>query len=236
MPLHDKELDLLSKEKNKFKEIGVEVIVSDLKVIEICNDKYKTYKFLKDNQFDSPETFLSLENNISFPAIIKDRYGSASKNIKKVNTFSQLKSEFLSRKSPIIQNYINGEEYGIECFFNNKNEPVSIYCKKKLGMRAGETDKAISVYEEDLLNYIEVVGLKLKAYGPIDFDIIKNESKYYIIDINPRFGGGYPMAHAQGANFTGKIVDMLNGKELKLSYDEYKEGIIMMKDIKVIIK
>lgn len=241
---NDLELPILAKNKNEFSDKGIEVIVSEPEVIDICYDKYKTFVFMKKKGFSTPKTFVSLEESLKeiergdldFPLIKKPRKGSASKGIKKIYNKKELQNEFTHRKDIVIQEFIKGDEYGVDVFNNSELIPVAIFAKKKIKMRTGETDKAISVYDEKLIEVIGDLAKKLGFCGPADIDLIKRDDEYIIMEINPRFGGGYPLAHALGANFPDKIISLINKDTLETNYYKYPDDVLMMKQYEIVIR
>lgn len=240
---NDIELPVLAENKNKFLKEEINAIVSNQKVIDICYDKYKTFLFLKENNFLTPRTFISIlgakkaleAGDVRFPLLIKPRKGSASVGIQKVESEQELQNVFSSARD-IIQEYVIGDEYGVDFFNNAEKIPVAIFAKKKLVMRSGETDKAISVYDKNLIKLIERLAIKMGPYGPMDADLFKRGDDYLIMEINPRFGGGYPLSHALGANFPNMVVSLINKDKLKPSYREYPNNVLMMKQYEIIIK
>ena len=137
----------------------------------------------------------------------------------------------------IIQEFMNGQEYGIDVYVDLISKKViSIFAKKKLVMRAGETDKSISVKDEKLLDMIEEFTAKLDIQGQCDIDVFEKNGKYYISEVNPRFGGGYPHAYECGCNFPKYILSNLQGIENEKVIGKYEEDILMMKCDEVIIK
>lgn len=242
--LNDLELPILAKNKSKFSDKGIEVIVSEPEVIDICYDKYKTFMFLKENGFSTPKTFVSLEialddiekGALEFPLLIKPRKGSASIDIKKTYNMKELQNEFDNRKDIIIQEFIKDDEYGVDVFNNSELIPVAIFAKKKIKMRAGETDKAISVYDENMVEVISDMAKKLGFYGPADIDLFKRDNEYIIMEVNPRFGGGYPLSHTLGANFPDKIISLINNGKLEPKYYRYPDNVLMMKQYEIVIR
>jgi len=242
--LNDIELPILVKNKEKFSKKNIHIVISDPEIIDICYDKYRTYNFLIKNDFSAPKTFISLKKafyeinkgTLKLPVLIKPRYGSASKDISKVNTIAELENEFNKRKNFIIQEFIDGEEYGVDVFNNADFEPVSVFAKKKIKMRAGETDKAISVNDEKIMELVCALSRKLGFYGPADIDIFKRNDGYLVMEINPRFGGGYPLSHALGAGFPEKIISLINKEKIETNYYKYPENILMMKQYEIMIK
>ena len=108
-------------------------------------------------------------------------------------------------------------------------EVVSIFTKKKILMRAGETDKAVSFKDLDLFKLIEKFVLEAGYRGQIDIDIFDIDGKYYISEVNPRFGGGYPHAYESGCNHMQLILNNLNGVVNEKNIGAYDEGVYMMK-------
>ena len=96
-------------------------------------------------------------------------------------------------------------------------------------MRAGETDKAISFKDDKLFDLIEKFALEVGYRGEIDIDIFDIGGKYYIGEVNPRFGGGYPHAYECGCDHMRLILENLKGKPNKKKIGDYQEDIYMMK-------
>ena len=242
--LNDMELPILAQYKNKFIKKGIKLIVSNPRVIDICYDKYTTYKFLKENKFPFPKTFDSLgealeeinAETLKFPLLIKPRKGSASLGIKKVFSKKDLQNKFKKEKYLIIQEFLQGDEYGIDVFSNSNLLPVSIFIKRKIKMRAGETDKAVTVYDIKMIEFIKKLIKKLELYGPGDIDLFKRGNEYIVMEINPRFGGGYPMSHAVGAEFPEKMIKLIDEEPLEPNFMRYPDDVIMMKQYEIVIK
>jgi len=134
----------------------------------------------------------------------------------------------------MIQQYLDGPEFGYDLFADEKFKPISVFCKKKLAMRAGETDKAVSTSEPVLIEF----GLKLlnaiELFGPADVDVILSADGPKLLEINPRFGGGYPCSHIAGADFCRKIVDIRNGQTLAPDIGSCPDGVCMLKQDEII--
>lgn len=238
LSLIDPELSVLAKNKQSFLDIGTTPIVSDYEVVEKSFDKYIFNQFLEENGFNSMkcyidinEFYIDLEKEvIDFPVFVKPYNGSASININKVNSKDELDLLFSKFDNLMIQEYMNGTEYGVDVYIDMiSNEPVSIFIKEKIKMRAGETDKSVSVKDNELLelvkDFVEIASFK----GIIDIDIFKAQDEYYISEVNPRFGGGYPHAYESGVNIPEQIITNLKKEENMLLLNEYEENIYMMK-------
>ncbi len=236
--LIDPEISLISKNIQKFKKLNILPIMSDYKQVEMCFDKYKMYKFLKQNNFNTAKSYIDKkefykdlnENKINFPVFVKPVKGSASININKIESKEQLDVIWNKEDNLLIQEYMNGQEYGVDAYIDMiSNEVVSIFIKKKIKMRAGETDKSISVKNEELFDLIKQFVKKVEFKGIIDIDIFCKDNKFYISEVNPRFGGGYPHAYESGVNVPKMIIKNIENKKNDVQIGEYDEGTIMMK-------
>ena len=96
-------------------------------------------------------------------------------------------------------------------------------------MRAGETDKAVSFKDPKLFELIEKFALEAGYCGQIDIDIFDVNGEYYISEVNPRFGGGYPHAYESGCDHMKLILNNLNGVANEKNIGTYEDGIYMMK-------
>jgi carbamoyl-phosphate synthase large subunit len=245
--LIDPELSLLAKNRRAFIEIGTIPIISDYETVELCFDKFSMYKFLSQigiktvrSYIDKYEFYRDIEAGlINYPAFVKPVKGSASININKVTTEDEIESLFSRFDNLMIQEFMDGTEYGADVYIDMlSSEPVAIFIKEKIKMRAGETDKSVSIKDDKLFDIIRSFVKKAGFRGIIDIDIFKVKGEYYISEVNPRFGGGYPHAYESGVNAPGMIVNNLNGNVNSDVIGQYDEGIYMMKynEVKMIRK
>lgn len=245
--LIDPELSLIAKNKDRFLEIGVKPLISNYDAVELAFDKYAMFKYLNSNGYkcaksyiDKAEFYKDLESGkISFPVFVKPYKGSASININKASSKEEINTLFDVYDDLLIQEFLDGQEIGADVYVDPiSKKVVSIFTKEKLKMRAGETDKARSFKDEKLFDLITDLVEKIGYEYMIDMDIFKVGNDYYISEINPRFGGGYPHAYECGINFPRLIINSMNGKKNKNEIGNYEENIYMMKynEIKIISK
>lgn len=237
LSLIDPELSLLAKNSEKFKEVGVTIIGSPYDVCELSLDKMAMFNWLKDNGYNCARSYISKDKFyedldgglIRFPIFVKPYDGSASMLINKVYTKKQLEFLFEEHEGLMIQEFLDGQEIGADVYIDMiSGEVVSIFTKKKLLMRAGETDKSVSFRDVNLFELIKGFVKKAGFKGQIDIDIFEIDGEYYISEVNPRFGGGYPHAYECGVNNIELILNNLKGNINHYSND-YKENIYMMK-------
>lgn len=247
--LNDLELPILAANRSRFEDCGVKVIVSAPEVIDICFDKYHTARYVESLGLYTPATYVNLNEakaalrggTIHFPIVLKPRWGSGSIGIEFVNSLDELeevyamllmkvKRSILATASQgdeyiLIQQKIEGQEYGMDVMNDLEGNHRAVSVKKKLAMRAGETDKAQTVDIPEIRNIGHILGRNLHHIGNLDVDIFEKDGKYYVLELNPRFGGGFPFSYEAGVNFPGAIIEWLNGNEidenmLRPRYDE----------------
>jgi len=256
IPLFDMDLPILSKNKNRFADIGVTVVVSKNEVIAVCNDKWKTYLFLKEKGFKVPNTYINFEQvlhlieekNLEFPIVLKPRYGMGSIGIFIADNKEELKvfynkvlksiqssylqyGEFEIETCILFQEFISGQEFGLDVI-NDINECYqNTVVKKKLGMRSGETDSAEVVYNDDLKKIGEKISNELNHIGNLDVDVFEKNGEYYVLEMNARFGGGYPFSHMAGVNLPFAIKNWIEGCFETKDYLTEHYNITSFKDI-----
>lgn len=243
--LIDPELSLLAANSEKFAEIGVTVAGSSYELCEKALDKMQMYRFLKDNSFRCAASYSDKAHfdadyksgKIDFPVFVKPVRGSASTAVTKVYDYETL--EFLTSKDAnlMIQEYMSGQEIGADVYIDAiSGEVVSIFTKKKLLMRAGETDKAVSFKDEKLFALIEDFVKKSGYRYMIDMDIFNVGGEYYISEVNPRFGGGFPHAYECGSNHVRYLINNLRGIKNERVIGQYQSDVYMMKynEIKIL--
>lgn len=246
LPLLEDELAFVAKNKSTFLSKSILPIVSGYEVIELCRDKYDFFRHLKQHDFPVLKTFSSLEQfmqcyqrgEIDFPVFMKPVRGCGSVGICKINDMDLLNVLYNhSETAMLIQEFCRGEEFGADIYVDMiSKEPVSIFVKRKIRMRAGETEKSVSVKDEKLCDLIVQAVHTLDLCGPIDMDIFKTGAEYYIMEINPRFGGGYPHAYSCGVNFPKMIFQNIAKKKNENSFNAYEADVYMMKYSEAIVK
>lgn len=246
--LNDLELPILAENKAKFEQIGVKVIVSSPEVIDICFDKYKTAQWTESIGLNATKTYVTLasakdalaKGEIAFPLFMKPRWGSGSIGLETIDDMEELdiyyhilmkkiKKSILATASVgdeyiMIQEKLTGQEFGLDVMNDLEGNNVAVSVKKKLAMRAGETDKAITVDLPEVRQMGATIGRNLKHIGNLDVDIMQRANgDYCVLELNPRFGGGYPFSYEAGVNLPKAILQWLKGEKVdpKILQPEY---------------
>lgn len=245
LSLIDPELSLLAEHKADFESLGVTVIGSSYEACEMSLDKMAMYNWLISHGYKAARSYVDkasfyedIENGtIGYPVFAKPVCGSASIAINKVYDKETLEVLLAHDENLMIQEYLKGQEIGADVYIDMlSGEVVSIFTKKKLVMRAGETDKSVSFKDEKLFSLIKRFVKEAGYRGQIDIDIFDIDGEYYISEVNPRFGGGYPHAYECGCDHMTLIVNNLNGIENKENIGGYDEGVYMMKYNEIMIR
>lgn len=245
--LNDLELPLLSKNKSYLESGGAQVIVSNEKIVSIAMDKWETFRFFQKLNIPTPLSFLSVkealnaitESKIDFPVILKPRWGTGSIGIKQADNAYELglayewlnveiKKSALNdmnsdhvKEAIIIQEKLMGQEYGMDILNDFGGTYYDSFVRKKLAMRSGETDKATSIIEENFSDVGRIIADATEHIGIMDCDFFVVDEKIYFLEMNPRFGGGYPLSHAAGINVPGIYIEWMKGGVDVDKYNNY---------------
>lgn len=237
--LNDLELPILAENKPRFESLGVKVIVSDPNVIDIAFDKYKTAQWVESLGLVAPKTYVRLEDvknalaagEIEFPLFMKPRWGSGSIGLESIADMDELdiyyhlqlkkiKKTILATASVgdeyiMIQEKLTGSEFGLDIMNDLTGKNVAVSVKQKLAMRAGETDKAVTVDLPEVREIGRKIGEALGHIGNLDVDIMQRaDGAYCVLELNPRFGGGFPFSYEAGVNMPKAIIKWIKGEEV----------------------
>jgi carbamoyl-phosphate synthase large subunit len=237
---YDYDSFVLSKYLDRIKAVGTFPVISSHEINELCFDKLKTFTFLKSHGFNTPWTLAANEiKNVdapSYPAMVKPRFGFGSDTLNIARNKEELIFflQYYHDKEMIIQEFLEGPEYSFDILNDFDGNVITAVVKKKIKMRAGETDQGYTIKEVRLLEEAMKLGSALGHIGPLDVDLFLKEGCPYILELNPRFGGGYPITHFSGLDFTKLLTELFNktlGSDYS-KYRDYQEGVITLKDIK----
>lgn len=238
LSLIDPELSLLAENEKRFAELGTIVIGSSHELCEMSLDKMQMFEWLELHNYKCAKSYMDKEKFyadidtgiITYPVFVKPARGSASIAISKVYDKETVELLFAHDNGLMIQEFLDGQEIGADVYIDMiSGEVISIFTKKKLKMRAGETDKAVSFKDGKLFDLIEKFVKDVGYKGQIDIDIFDINGEYYISEVNPRFGGGYPHAYECGVDSMKLILNNLNHVINKKQIVEYDEEIYMLK-------
>lgn len=228
----DFELKLFAKYKQTIEsETKCNVIVSDLNVIEIADDKYLTYKFLKDNNLYYPETTLVEElkrKNINFPCILKPRTGARSKNIFIIKSQDELAQKLPLVNNPVIQELIGNPHCEYTCGVIYLDNVVKDRIVLKRYLKDGHTENAYLSKDTPkiIYDYVSQIAKQLKPFGPCNFQLrLDDNSIPKLFEINARYSGSTYMRVLFGFNeveYILRYIFNLGVKNFNLRYGKVK--------------
>jgi carbamoyl-phosphate synthase large subunit len=235
IPTIDPELPIYASARQQFETAGTTLCISSADTVRIGTDKVATHEWLSRNGFPtvrqaSPTEVLRTKSTWDLPLIAKPRKGSASIGVRLIASWQELELLEAANQDCIVQEKANGHEFTINVYVSREGECVCAVPHRRMEVRAGEVSKGITVKDSRLMSLARNIAELLPgAYGPMNIQCFMDDSgDLKVIEINPRFGGGYPLAHKAGAHFAAWIIDELEGR--KLSYQgDWQDGLAMLR-------
>lgn len=257
LSLFDIDLLVLAKNRKIFEENGIRLILASPEFVEICNDKWKTYLFVKKLGLHTPKTYLTRDSvkkaisdgSLSYPIIMKPRWGMASMGIYKVDndleldvftekchkdifkSYLKYESSFTKDEAIIYQEVMDGEEYGLDVLNDLDGKYIGTFAKQKVTMRSGETDLGRTASNKPFTDATKKIALASGHEGILSVDCFKNDRGVFIIEMNCRISGHYPLAYLAGFNYPQIVVDWMNGDNLNGDNLKFKEDLFIIKDL-----
>jgi carbamoyl-phosphate synthase large subunit len=256
VPLIDTELPVLARARAEFQEIGTEVLVGEPNIVDTCGDKLATARFFARLGVPAPATYANPSCVVCRPTsdsgpagrrttVVKPRCGSAGKGIHVCTTREEMEYWFEHTEDALIQQYVVGAEVTTDVLSDLDGVPLCQVQRKRLKTRGGEVERGITIADAAIAAHIQRIAEALRAPGVINVQCFLTDNGPLFTEINPRFGGGYPLAHAAGAAFPERIVSMLEHKvgrsgghregtnrpfpDPRPSFPGYRTGVVMMR-------
>lgn len=235
LSFNDNDVVRLVRAQEEFQKRGITLLMPPLEIAEIAFDKYRTFEFLTANDIPTPKTALTPEDaaGFAFPLYVKPRRGSGSADTFIARNDREMRTFFEYRPDMIIQEAVVGEAFNIELCTDFSGTPVGLSTWKKHRSRLGETEQAETFRDSAIIDFALSLGKRLGATGPTDIDVFRQGSSNIVLEVNTRFGGGYPVSHLAGADFPKLLVDLVRFRKTEPNYD-FSPGVVMMKRLEVI--
>jgi carbamoyl-phosphate synthase large subunit len=234
VPTIDTELAVYAANRERFLEHGITVAISDPESIRIACDKVETHRWLVENGFSTPrqadpDHVLRNPGQWKFPLIVKPRRGSASTGISIAQTPGVLRELSQGNYDLIVQEIALGDEYTVNVFVQD-GRCVCAVPHRRIETRGGEVSKGITVRDERLMQLATAVAERLPgARGPLNVQcFVDPDGTIKIIEINARFGGGFPLANRAGAKFGLWLLEPLVGRPCTQTA-EWQAGLLMLR-------
>jgi len=235
VPTIDTDLLILAKNKAKFERLGCRVLVSHHEVIEICQDKRKTSRFLSRKGFEGPATMsvrtAMKKKDLVWPVIAKPWDGAAAKGVTVVDKRQDLRVIGGRIPNCIVQELVHGTEYTCDVFVDFNMNVRCVVPRKRIEVRAGEVSKGQVVRDDRLMSgAADVIGALNAGPGVITLQcFLQADGAIKFTEINARFGGGAPLAIKAGANFPKWILQELADQKPRIRFDGFRDGLTMLR-------
>lgn len=235
IPLIDNELVALSVAREQFTEAGCGAIISSPEVVHTCRDKLATYGFLTRHQIDTPRTWTPEEllrrDRHDYPYFLKPRFGSASKGNSVLMNQADMEAFVPRVPDAIIQEFVEGVEHTLDVYTGLDGVPRCVVPRERVEVRGGEVTKARTVRHEGIIQTgVRVATALGGCMGLITIQLILTpDGRIRVIEINPRFGGGVPLAIHAGADFPRWLLMEWLGQKPRIRLDHFKDGVLMLR-------
>ncbi len=235
VPTVDLDLKILAVNRDRFAKLGCQVLVSSPQVIDICQDKRRTCRFLLKHGFDTPRTISPRaamgKGGFKGPYFMKPWDGYAGRGNAVIRSRAELAFYAKRIPNPICQELVCGDELTCDAYVDFDMNVRCVVPRKRLEVRSGEVSKARVVKNTRVMKLAKSLVEKLGAGpGVITIQLFwTKDHKVKFIEINPRFGGGVPLSIKAGANFPKWILQQLTGRKPRILFDGFKDGLTMLR-------
>ena len=234
----DPDVVVLSEHLDELKAAGVIPMIPAANAARTCFDKWSTFQTLRHAGFPVPNTTIDIEEARSggfcFPVIVKPRTGYGSANVFVAHDSAQLEVFFSYSPGMLIQEFVEGDAYDVDALAGLDQQVLHVVAWRKYLSRMGETEQAVTVEEPELVDIGRRLAETVGLVGPMDVDLFRTrEGAVQVIELNLRFGGGYPVSHLAGADFPAMIMDIFRGGHPEPRIGQYAPHICLLKGLQV---
>lgn len=235
VPTIDTELPLLAAAADRFTAVGCRAVISSARVVDICRDKLETFRVLAAAGMDVPHTWTWTDARSSpdlpFPLFLKPRFGSAGVGSSVINDRAEL--ETLGRRvgEPIVQEFVAGVEHTMDVYTGLDGVPRCVVPRRRLEVRTGEVSKGIVVKSPAIMDVgRRVAEVLAECRGVVTVQcIVQTDGRIRAIEINPRFGGGAPLAIHAGADFPRWLLCEHLGRRVRINPTGFTGDLLMLR-------
>ena len=210
---------------------GAVVLVPEPETIARCSDKYLAHVFFEEQGIGSPPTFLAdaLPVDIRYPVLVKARRGFGSRHIYRAADADEL--EFFLRHTTaesMVQGLCRGEEFSIDVFCDLGGRCLAAIPRTMIESKGGESIKGMTIKDEELIEFGCRVSEALSIIGPANVQCFREpDGALQVTDVNPRFGGGFPLPTAAGSRYPELALALANGERPEPRLGEFRAGVVM---------
>ena len=211
-------------------ELGALVLLPEPDVIEAVGDKYLAHELFVERGIPSPPTWLPDEvpDEARYPVLVKARQGFGSRHIYRAETRAEL-GFFIGHTNvdSMVQQVCLGDEFSIDVFCDLDSRCLNAIPRTMIESKGGESIKGMTVKDWDLIEHGRFVAETLKLVGPATIQCFREDGELRVTDINPRFGGAFPLPRAAGSRYPELAIALANGERPEPRLGDFVEGIVM---------
>lgn len=234
VPTIDTELALLADNRDRLASVGALALVSDASCLEICADKARSSQWLAEHGFPVPRQYdvetLGAIGPDDWPLFFKPLRGSSSIGAQPVGSPEELRLAIERHGAGVAEELIAGDEYTMDCWVDPAGRCLCVVPRLRLAVRAGEIAKGVTVAHPELETLTRsVVEAMPGLRGPVTVQVMMGSCGPRFIEINPRFGGGYPLSHRAGARYTAILMAEILGHDPDPDWLRWRDGLVMLR-------
>jgi carbamoyl-phosphate synthase large subunit len=228
VPLTDLDQLVLAEGRDR---LGTAVLLPPAEVVAQMGDKYTAHETFERLGIPSPPSWLPdrLPDDVEFPLIIKAREGFGSRHIYRATDREEL--DFHLARTPVpsfVQMHCQGEEFSIDVFCDFDGRCLNAIPRTMIESKGGESIKGITIKDYELIEHGRRVAEALPIWGPANIQCFReSDGSLLVTDVNPRFGGAFPLPHTAGSRYPELALALANGEQPEATVGEFKEGMFM---------
>ena len=228
VPLTDIDQAVVSARRD---ELGARVLLPSDEVVRLTADKYLTHAALEVIGVASPPTWLpgELPHEHPWPVLVKARVGFGSMHIYRADDLDAL--ELHLARTPVdsmVQVFCGGEEFSIDVFCDLDGRCLNAIPRTMIESKGGESIKGMTIRDPELIELGRRVAEGLPLAGPGTVQCFRDASgTLEVTDVNPRFGGAFPLPYAAGSRYPELALALAEGERPEPRVGDFRDGIVM---------
>src|SRR5687768_16717809 len=228
VPLTDLDQLILARSRD---EVGAPILLSPAEVVEQMGDKYLAHETFERLGIPSPASWLpdALPDDLPFPVMVKAREGFGSRHIYRAKGREELEFHLARTQVPsFVQVWCAGEEFSIDVFSDFEGRCLNAIPRTMIESKGGESIKGMTIRDWELIEHGRRVAETLPIWGPANIQCFREQDGSLLLtDVNPRFGGAFPLPHDAGSRYPDLAIALANGEQPEPTVGDFREGLFM---------